>query len=91
MASLYDGSEPSRQFDRVAGCRKDGWVALSENKSALFKYLREANRVGQPVLARYSGTSESTVEKWENEAKRSSGAALKLGVFEQNHCLGVLA
>jgi hypothetical protein len=33
---------------------------------------------GQPVFARYLNTSESTIEKWEAEAKRPSGMALKL-------------
>jgi putative transcriptional regulator len=53
--------------------------------------LREANRVSQPVFARYLNTSESTVEKWETGAKRPSGMALKLLSIVQKHGLQVLA
>ena len=54
------------------------------------KRLREANRVSQPVFARYLNTSESTVEKWETGAKRPSGMALKLLAIVQKHGLQVL-
>jgi putative transcriptional regulator len=53
--------------------------------------LREANRVSQPVFARYLNTSESTVEKWEAGAKRPSGMALKLLALVEKHGLQVLA
>ena len=53
--------------------------------------LREANKVSQPVFARYLNTSESTVEKWETGAKRPSGMALKLLTIVQKHGLQVLA
>ena len=52
--------------------------------------LREANRVSQPVFARYLNTSESTVEKWETGAKRPSGMALKLLTLVQKHGLEAL-
>ena len=52
--------------------------------------LREANRVSQPVFARYLNTSESTIEKWETGAKRPSGMALKLLAIVQKHGLQVL-
>lgn len=52
--------------------------------------LREANRVSQPVFARYLNTSESTVEKWETGAKRPSGMALKLLAIVEKHGLQVL-
>ncbi len=55
------------------------------------KRLREANRVSQPVFARYLNTSESTVEKWETGAKRPSGMALKLLAIVQKHGLAMLA
>jgi putative transcriptional regulator len=54
------------------------------------KKLREANRVSQPVFARYLNTSPSTVEKWETGAKRPSGAALKLLNVVRKHGLKVL-
>ena len=53
--------------------------------------LREANKVSQPVFARNLNTSESTVEKWETAAKRSSGMACKLLAIDQKHELQVLA
>lgn len=53
--------------------------------------LREANKVSQPVFARYLNTSESTVEKWETGAKRPSGMALKLLAIVQKHGLRPLA
>lgn len=53
--------------------------------------LREANKVSQPVFARYLNTSESTVEKWETGAKRPSGMALKLLTIVQKHGLQLLA
>ena len=55
------------------------------------KRLREANKVSQPVFARYLNTSESTVEKWETGAKKPSGAALKLLSLVQKHGLEFLA
>ena len=53
--------------------------------------LRKANKVSQPVFARYLNTSESTVEKWETGAKRPSGMALKLLAIVEKHGLQVLA
>lgn len=52
--------------------------------------LRKANKVSQPVFARYLNTSESTVEKWETGAKRPSGMALKLLTIVHKHGLEVL-
>jgi putative transcriptional regulator len=58
---------------------------------AQIKQLREANRVSQPVFARYLNTSESTVEKWETGAKRPSGMALKLLTLVQKHGIEILS
>ena len=58
---------------------------------AEIKRIREANKVSQPVFARYLNTSESTVEKWETGAKKPSGAALKLLSIVQKHGLQILA
>jgi putative transcriptional regulator len=55
------------------------------------KQLREANKVSQPVFARYLNTSESTIEKWETGAKRPSGMAVKLLSIVQKHGLQLLA
>ena len=58
---------------------------------AAIKKLRTANKVSQPVFARYLNTSESTVEKWETGAKKPSGMALKLLAVVQKHGLQILA
>ena len=55
------------------------------------KRIREAQRVSQPVFARYLNTSESTVEKWESGAKKPSGMALKLLDIVEKHGLKMLA
>ncbi|MDR2189401.1 MAG: DNA-binding transcriptional regulator [Azonexus sp.] len=55
------------------------------------KEIREHNHVSQPVFARFLNTSESTIQKWENGAKRPSGMALKLLAVVQKHGLKVLA
>ncbi|MGE0425220.1 MAG: helix-turn-helix domain-containing protein [Reyranellaceae bacterium] len=52
--------------------------------------LREANKVSQPLFARYLNTSESTVEKWETGVNRPSGMALKLLTIVRKHGLQVL-
>lgn len=62
-----------------------------EMPPAQIKQLREANRVSQPVFARYLNTSESTVEKWETGAKRPSGMALKLLTLVQKHGIKILS
>ena len=58
---------------------------------AAIKQLREANKVSQPVFARYLNTSESTIEKWETGAKKPGGAALKLLTIVRKHGLQILA
>jgi putative transcriptional regulator len=55
------------------------------------KKLRRRHRVSQPVFARYLGTSESTVEKWETGVKKPSGMARKLLSIVEKHGLKVLA
>lgn len=40
--------------------------------------IRQKNRASQGVFAAYLNTSTSTVQKWEQGAKKPNGAALKL-------------
>jgi putative transcriptional regulator len=54
------------------------------------KALRESQHVSQPIFARYLNTSRSTVEKWENGAKRPSGLALRLLTVVRKHGLDIL-
>ena len=58
---------------------------------AEIKHIREANKVSQPVFARYLNTSERTVEKWETGAKKPSGMALKLLALVRKRGLEILA
>jgi putative transcriptional regulator len=58
---------------------------------AKIKRIRLAQKVSQPVFARYLNTSESTVEKWETGAKKPSGMALKLLSVVEKHGLKMLA
>jgi len=74
-----------REFDEAC------LAPLPEFAPQDIKRLREANKVSQPVFARYLNTSESTVEKWETGAKRPSGMALKLLAIVEKHGLQVLA
>ena len=59
-------------------------------KPRQIKKLRQRLRVSQPVFARYLNTSESTIEKWESEAKQPSGMALKLLAVVEKHGLEAL-
>lgn len=74
-----------REFEALA-LRPPGRFTAAE-----VKQLREAARVSQPVFARYLGTSESTVEKWETGAKAPGGTARRLLEVVAKHGLGVLA
>jgi putative transcriptional regulator len=74
-----------REFD------KDCLSPVLELAPKDIRRLRKASKVSQPVFARYLGTSESTVEKWESGAKRPSGMALKLLSLVEKHGLQVLA
>lgn len=74
-----------REFD------KDCLAPVPQLAPKDIRRLRKANKVSQPVFARYLGTSESTVEKWESGAKRPSGMALKLLSLVEKHGLQVLA
>ena len=76
--------ETMRSFDESC------LAALPEFAPRDIKRLREANKVSQPVFARYLNTSESTIEKWETGAKRPSGMALKLLSIVDKHGLEML-
>lgn len=69
----------------------DCLVVLPALTPGEIKALRENNHVSQPVFARYSATSPSTVQKWETGGKRPSGPALKLLSLIQKHGLQMLA
>jgi putative transcriptional regulator len=76
--------ETMREFDESC------LATIPEFTPREIRRLREANKVSQPVFARYLNTSESTVEKWETGAKRPSGMALKLLAIVEKHGLQML-
>ncbi len=65
--------------------------AAEETAPQLIKEDRERNHVSQPFFARYLNTRESTVQKWETDAKRPSGMALRLLQVVKKHRLTVLS
>lgn len=88
-AGLYSvdaiAQETMRSFDETCISR------VSDFQPGEIKALRDQLNVSQPVFARYLNTSVSTVQKWENGAKRPGGLALKLLNIVQKHGLEVLA
>jgi putative transcriptional regulator len=54
------------------------------------KGIRQKAKVNQTVFARYLGTSESTIEKWETGAKVPSGMARRLLSVVARHGIEVL-
>lgn len=79
------GKTTMREFEALA-LRPPGHFTGDEIRT-----IREAARVSQPVFARYLGTSESTVEKWETGAKVPSGMARRLLEIVSRHGIGVLS
>jgi putative transcriptional regulator len=65
-------------------------IEVPNIEAAQIKEIRERNHVSQPVFARYSNTSKSTVQKWEIGVERPSGMALKLLSVVQKHGLHIL-
>ncbi len=74
-----------RQFDERC------LVTVPTLSAQQIKKLRIANKISQPIFARYLNTSESIVQKWESGAKQPSGMALKLLSIVKKHGLEVLA
>ena len=73
-----------RQFDERC------LVTVPTLSAQQIKKLRIANKISQPIFARYLNTSESTVQKWESGAKQPSGMALKLLSIVKKHGLQAL-
>ena len=61
-----------REFDEV--CLTPAHILMPEE----IKAIREAERVSQPVFARYLNVSKNLVSDWERGAKRPGGLALRL-------------
>lgn len=59
--------------------------------AAQIKVLRLKTKTSQGVFAAYLNTSKTTVQKWEQGAKRPSGASLKLINLVEKKGLEVLA
>lgn len=51
---------------------------VKEYSAAQIKRIREKNHASQGVFAAYLNISKSTIQKWEQGAKRPNGPSLKL-------------
>jgi putative transcriptional regulator len=51
---------------------------VKQFSAADIRAIREANRLSQPVFAKYMTVGPSTVSQWEQGKKRPSGAAARL-------------
>lgn len=90
--SAASGLHKVGAIDKATMRSFDASCLLPENfEPRQIKKLREANKVSQPVFARYLNTSESTIEKWETGAKKPSGMALKLLSVVHKHGIQILA
>lgn len=64
---------------------------VKELSAAQIKRLRHKERASQGVFAAYLNTSLSTVQKWEQGAKKPNGPSMKLLNIVQKHGLKALA
>jgi len=64
---------------------------IKQFTAAQIKRLRLKTKTSQGVFAAYLNTSKTTVQKWEQGAKRPSGASLKLINLVEKNGLEVLA
>lgn len=64
---------------------------IKEFSAEQIKRLRAKNKASQGVFAAYLNTSKSTVQKWEQGAKKPNGPSLKLLNLVANKGLEVLA
>lgn len=64
---------------------------IKQFTAAQIKGLRLKTKTSQGVFAAYLNTSKTTVQKWEQGAKRPSGASLKLINLVEKKGLEVLA
>jgi len=64
---------------------------IKHYSAAQIKRIRMQNKASQGVFAAYLNTSKSTVQKWEQGAKRPNGPSLKLLNLVAEKGLEVLA
>ena len=74
-----------REFDAL--CLPE----VNELSAAQIKRLRQKEKASQGVFAAYLNTSLSTVQKWEQGAKKPNGPSMKLLNIVQKHGLKALA
>ena len=87
VALLKVGAIDKQTMRQFEGCL----VTVPTLSAQQIKKLRIANKISQPIFARYLNTSTSTVQKWESGTKQPSGMALKLLSIVKKHGLQVLA
>lgn len=74
-----------REFDALC------LTEVKELTALQIKRLRQKEKASQGVFAAYLNTSLSTVQKWEQGAKRPNGPSMKLLNIVQKHGLKALA
>ena len=79
------GEMTMREFDAL--CLPE----VKELSAAQIKRLRQKEKASQGVFAAYLNTSLSTVQKWEQGAKKPNGPSMKLLNIVQKHGLKALA
>ncbi len=89
MEGLHDSGSidkrTMREFDEA--CLAPAPVLAPEE----IKAIREAERVSQPVFARYLNVSKNLVSDWERGAKKPGGPALRLLSIIQRNGLDAVA
>ena len=79
------GEMTMREFDAL--CLPE----VKELNAAQIKRLRKKEKASQGVFAAYLNTSLSTVQKWEQGAKKPNGPSMKLLSLVQKYGLKALA
>jgi len=79
------GEMTMREFDAL--CLPE----VKELNAAQIKRLRQKEKASQGVFAAYLNTSLSTVQKWEQGAKKPNGPSMKLLSLVQKYGLKALA
>lgn len=64
---------------------------VKEYSAVQIKHIRQQNHASQGVFAAYLNTSKSTIQKWEQGAKKPNGPSLKLLNLVADKGLQVLA
>ena len=98
--SILDMVHETAQDLHAAGVMKEATLRefdalclppVKEYTAEQIKYIRKKSHASQGVFAAYLNTSKSTVQKWEQGAKKPNGASLKLLNLVDEKGLDILA